>query len=191
MIYPWSIKAGRRLYALITVILCCSLLSIFYPALAAQATEGKVIRIHVLAHNDTPEEQEIKLAVRDKVLLAVGALVAEAATSEEAEDIVAANLNTIRNVAEEQVRSMGLGHLVSLQWGRFVFPSRVYGRTALPAGSYQALNVVIGEGQGRNWWCIMYPPLCYVDGVVQRGNETTYQFALVNLLRSIWHKIRP
>lgn len=179
----------RALTVVLTVGMLCSAVGYAYPVVAAQAVEGNIIRIHVLAHNDTPEEQAVKLSVRDSVLKHVGELVEGAENSEEAARVIESSLVSIQLAAENELSSQGFGHGVIVQWGRFIFPTRVYGSTALPAGSYQALNIVIGEGRGKNWWCIMYPPLCYVEGVVHKGHEVSYQFAILNVLRNLWHKI--
>ena len=178
-----------RFLAGVALAVLCVLLAFSYPVVAAQAVNSTVIRIHVLAHDNSQREQDIKLSVRDTVLTAIGKLVSEAGDSEEAQRLIAAHLPQIKHVAEEHLVQLGSDHGINLQWGKFVFPSRVYKETALPAGRYQALNIVIGGGQGKNWWCIMYPPLCYVDGVVQNGQEVSYQFAIVNLLKGIWKKI--
>lgn len=174
----------------LTVSVLCGILGYSYtPAIAQAVDSSSIIRIHVLAHNDTKGEQAAKLMVRDRVLEVIGELVKGARDSVEAAQIIESNLGQVKEAAESELNRQGSQHKVSIQWGRFVFPSRVYGSTALPAGSYQALNVVIGEGKGKNWWCIMYPPLCYVEGVVHKSNEVRYQLAILNVLRHLWQKI--
>ena len=173
----------------IAVMLVC-LLGVAYPAVAAEVAQSEIIRIHVLAHNDTESEQQLKLSVRDAVLEFVGPLVKDAASSAEALEIVESRLEDIKAVADKRLLDHGAAHVAHMQWGTFVFPTRVYGQSALPAGKYTALNIHIGDGRGKNWWCVMYPPLCYVDGVVGQGQETKYQFALLNWMRRLLGRIR-
>lgn len=168
------------------------LIAVMVAALPAQAVnrEGnKIIRIHVLAHNDSAPEQELKLQVRDAVMTKISELLDGVDDFSRAEELVGSHLPLIKELAENRLRELGSGHVVSLQWGKFVFPTRVYGQITLPAGVYPALNVNIGAAQGKNWWCVMYPPLCHVDGVVGKGQGARYEFAFVNLLRSLWQRI--
>ena len=173
----------------LAVVLVC-ILGISYPAVAAEVAQGEVIRIHVLAHNDTENEQHLKLSVRDAVLEFVGPLVNNASNSAQAVSIIESHLPEIKAVADKCLLDLGSTHLAQMQWGVFVFPTRVYGQSALPAGNYTALNIHIGSGQGRNWWCVMYPPLCYVDGVVGKGQEVKYEFAILNWMRTLLAAIR-
>lgn len=168
----------------LAIVLVC-ILGVSYPAVAAEVTQGEIIRIHVLAHNDTGAEQQLKLRVRDAVLEFVGPLVEDAASSAQAISIIESRLAEIKAVADKCLLDLGSTHVAQMLWGQFVFPTRVYGQSALPAGKYTALNIHIGNGQGKNWWCVMYPPLCYVDGVVARGQETKYEFAILNWVRTL------
>ena len=172
----------------LAIIMVC-ILSVSYPAVAAEVAQSEVIRIHVLAHNDTENEQQLKLSVRDAVLDFVGPLVKDAASSAQAVSIIESHLEEIKAVADKCLLDLGSNHVAYMQWGVFVFPTRVYGQSALPAGKYTALNIHIGNGQGKNWWCVMYPPLCYVDGVVGKGQETKYEFAVLNWIRTLLGRI--
>lgn len=172
---------------LITVLVC--VLSFSYSAVGADVAKSEIIRIHVLAHNDTNSEQQLKLNVRDAVLDHVGPLLEEATSSAQAVEIIERNLGAIKAVADNYLLELGSTHVAHMQWGTFVFPTRVYGHSALPAGKYTALNIHIGSGQGKNWWCVMYPPLCYVEGVVGTGQETKYEFAILNWMRALLGRI--
>ncbi|KAF0198011.1 MAG: stage II sporulation protein R [Bacillota bacterium] len=172
----------------LAVVLVC-ILSLSYPAVAAEVAQSEIIRIHVLAHHDTESEQQLKLRVRDAILEFVCPLVNDATSSAQALSIIESHLEEIKAVADNCLRDLGSTHVVQMQWGVFVFPTRVYGQSVLPAGKYTALNIHIGNGQGKNWWCVMYPPLCYVDGVVGKGQQTRYEFAIVNWMRTLLRRI--
>ncbi len=119
-----------------------------------------VIRLHVLANSDSEEDQALKLKVRDAVLARTEGLLSTAATKEEAEAILSASLAELRAVAEETVRQNGeeQGVRVTLSWEEY--PTRRYEKMAFPAGEYLSLRVMLGEAEGENWWCVLFPPLC-------------------------------
>lgn len=129
-----------------------------------QPTEGdNLIRLHVIANSDSPEDQALKLQVRDRLLLTFGEAFREVRSMEQARDIIEANLAELEQTACAEINSQGFSYPVEAQLGIYPFPTRVYGDSVYPAGDYEALRVVIGEGQGANWWCVMFPPLCFVD----------------------------
>ncbi|MGI9859921.1 stage II sporulation protein R [Moorella naiadis] len=122
-----------------------------------------LIRLHVIANSDTPGDQELKRHVRDAVLARVGENLARAGDITTARQLVSTNLAAITAAAEDQIQREGRSYPVQAEFGDFDFPTRAYGNTVLPAGEYEAVRVVIGSGQGQNWWCVLFPPLCLVD----------------------------
>jgi stage II sporulation protein R len=172
----------RALVCLLIVLLCV-------PDVAAAGRQQSIIRLHVLAHDDSAAEQAAKLAVRDVLLAETVALIGNAASACAAEALITANLPRLKTLAEAELSRVGSLHGASLIWGRFLFPARTYRQIVLPAGVYPALYVNIGSGRGSNWWCIMYPPLCYVPGVVRRGERPRHESALLNMLRGLWRRI--
>lgn len=132
---------------------------------------GKVLRFHVLANSDSKEDQALKLAVRD----AVGAEMSEALAGAEdraaCEKIINANLNRITATAERVVAEWGYDYKVKAALEEVDFPVKTYGDYTFPAGKYEALRVVIGEGEGHNWWCVMYPNMCFSGSVYEVVDE--------------------
>ncbi|AKX93604.1 stage II sporulation protein R [Moorella thermoacetica] len=128
-----------------------------------------LIRLHVIANSDTPGDQELKRHVRDAVLASVGQRLAGAGDITTARKLVSTNLATITAAAEAQIKREGRSYTVRTEFGDFPFPIRAYGDLTLPAGNYEAVRLVIGEGRGQNWWCVLFPPLCLVD-VASKGN---------------------
>ncbi len=120
----------------------------------------KVIRLHVLAHSDSEEDQALKLTVRDALLTEVAALTESCEDREEAEAVLAQKTDALRQIAEEALREQGCDRPVSVVIGRETYPTRAYEGLRLPAGTYCSLQVKIGEAEGRNWWCVLFPPLC-------------------------------
>ncbi len=120
------------------------------------------LRLHVIANSDSSEDQEAKLAVRDAVLACVREDF-DAANKEEAMTELMARGGELQAAAENALRERGMDGEVELIAGRFDFPDRDYGGDFYPAGKYDALRIVIGDGAGHNWWCVMFPPLCLVE----------------------------
>lgn len=120
----------------------------------------KVVRLHVLANSDSEEDQALKLEVRDAVLSYAEGLLDPAADRREAEGLLRGQLLELEAAAENTVRAAGYDYPVSVELANTEFPTRRYGGFLLPAGEYLALRVLIGEAEGQNWWCVVYPPLC-------------------------------
>lgn len=123
---------------------------------------SQVVRLHVLANSDDPEDQELKLQVRDAVLQAAEPLLSEVHSQAEAEAALSDSLDEIAQVGQAVVDEAGYDYPVQVELTTSYFPTREYDDFALPAGYYRALRVEIGAAQGHNWWCVVYPPLCSV-----------------------------
>lgn len=123
----------------------------------------EVIRFHVIAASDEAGAQDLKLKVRDAVLDYLEPKIKGIQDRDEAARVIERHLDQIRSVAERTIAAEGYAEPVRVCWGVSLFPVKAYGPLIFPAGSYQALKIVIGEGGGKNWWCVVFPPLCYVD----------------------------
>ena len=138
------------------------------------ALSDQVIRLHVLANSDSEADQALKLKVRDRVLGAASDYFVPGATLEETREVLTEHLADIAAAGADQVAEEGYQYPVTVSLeDNYWFPTKQYTDFALPAGEYTALRVVIGEGAGQNWWCVVFPPLCL--GSV---SETTAQTAL-------------
>jgi len=151
------------------------------PAADAAALASQVIRLHVIANSDSDADQELKRAVRDAILAEVTPLFDQVTTQGQARAAIAAATPRIRAAAERVIAAAGKDYSVRIELGRFHFPTKAYGTILLPAGEYTALRVLIGQAKGANWWCVLFPPLCFLDwntGVVlepkpgTQGRET-------------------
>lgn len=122
-----------------------------------------LIRFHVLANSDSPEDQQLKLRVRDKIMEAMAVQLQGVKTIEESRSILINELKNIEEIAADVIDGNQQNYSVSASLSKEIFPTRRYGNMIFPAGEYEALRVIIGEGQGQNWWCVMFPPLCFID----------------------------
>lgn len=119
-----------------------------------------VVRLHVLANSDSEEDQALKLQVRDAVLKITEPLLADCSDRDEAETVLRANLDLIEATARETVRNAGLEDTVTVEFDEESYPERTYDSFCFPSGTYLSLRVSIGEGEGHNWWCCLFPPVC-------------------------------
>lgn len=122
-----------------------------------------LIRFHVLANSDSLEDQTLKREIRDKIIDFMKEELQESKDIEVTKYKINKNIEKIENIAKYKVMEHGKNYAVKAVLGKYLFPTKMYGDIVLPAGTYQALRIVIGEGEGSNWWCVLFPPLCFVD----------------------------
>lgn len=127
---------------------------------ASAQVKTDTLRLHIIANSDSDFDQELKLKVRDRVLEYTGELFAEVSGKTEAEDLAKYSANEIKSVAEKVIAENGADYSVSVEITNMWFETRSYDGFTLPAGDYDAVRIIIGAGEGHNWWCVMYPPLC-------------------------------
>ncbi len=146
---------------------------------------GSVIRLHVIANSDSAADQALKLQVRDKILEQADGLYPEGADAETARQGIQTHLTQLAQVGRQVVREQGYDYPVTAAVKEVWFPTKQYEGFSLPAGNYTALQVVIGEGSGQNWWCVVFPPLCLgsvteeLEAAEQAGSFTPGQTALI------------
>lgn len=122
---------------------------------------NEVLRMHVIANSDSAEDQAVKLKVRDAVLAAGKDLFDGSVTADEAETVLDSEIQVLQQAAETVLRENGFSYGARVEIGKDFFNTRTYdGKVTLPAGEYEAVRVILGEGAGQNWWCVMFPPLC-------------------------------
>ena len=132
---------------------------------AAAEPFDHLVRLHVIADDDSPAAQAFKLEIRDAVLTCAQELLSACGDAAEAWDVLNAHLSDFLAAAIERAKALGFTDRLSVQSGVFAFPDRTYGDVVIPAGEYRALRVIIGDGEGQNWWCVLYPNLCFIDAV--------------------------
>lgn len=151
----------KKLFKSMVVALVITSLFAFLPfEKNCRDISDEVFRIHILADSDSPEDQSLKLMVRDAVLGFTDNLYSTATSKEEAIEITRENLSGIVSTAEAVLESKGCHKKVDAQICNMDFNTRHYGNITMPSGNYTALRLIIGSGEGKNWWCVMYPSLC-------------------------------
>ncbi len=140
-----------------SLIVICSIT----PTVAmSESISDKVFRLHILANSDSKEDQELKLKVRDALLELSEGLFEDCNSVDDAIDISNANKNVLKREAEKIIKSYGYDYNVKIEICKQYFNTRDYGDFTLPAGIYNSLRVIIGKGNGHNWWCVMFPSVC-------------------------------
>lgn len=147
--------------ALLIIYVCMSAVS--YTHAVTTDIADSVFRLHVIANSNSDEDQNLKYIVRDKVIEYMSSISQNASSKEDVIEIAKANLDKIQAIASQTIRENGYTYSVNVEVGNFSFPSKRYGDITLPPGYYDALRIKIGEAEGQNWWCVMFPPLCFVD----------------------------
>lgn len=142
---------------------------------ASGAGQPDLIRLHVSANSESLDDMQIKLIVRDQLLAQMERLLLGVADRAAAAEILRSNLSALLATANAALEQAGADYSAKVQFGTFNFPDKHYGTFTLPAGRYQALNVTLGEGAGRNWWCVVFPQICLTNLVCSEPAEAATQ----------------
>lgn len=156
-------KIKILLSLLILLFIYTTLCAISYANTTSTDIANSVLRLHVIANSDTPEDQALKYKVRDNILKYMNTLSINCSNKEESIQLVSKHINDFKKIASDTVRENGYNYDISVSIGNFDFPTKHYGDISLPSGFYDALKIEIGNASGQNWWCVMFPPLCFVD----------------------------
>ncbi len=142
-----------------------------------------VFRLHVIANSNSDVDQNLKYTVRDKLLEYMNTLCADCTSKKEAISIANEHIEDFKQIALDTIKNEGFNYSVNVRIGNFEFPTKHYGDISLPSGYYDALRVEIGEAKGQNWWCVMFPPLCFTDvssGIVPEESKEDLEDALTD-----------
>lgn len=145
-----------------------------YASSISSDLSKSVFRLHVIANSDSDEDQSLKLQVRDKLLDYMNSITANVSSKDDAIKIAQDHQKDFQIIAEQTILDKGYSYPVTVEIGNYEFPTKHYGDITLPSGYYDALRVKIGDACGHNWWCVMFPPLCFVDvtsGIVPENSK--------------------
>lgn len=189
---------------LVALIICCAL-NITAFSKQCDSIRDKMLRMHVIANSDSEADQALKLKVRDAVLTAGKEIFDGSVTADEAEEKITPHIEDLRQTALQVIKNEGYNYDVKVTVQKEYFATRTYDNSVtLPAGYYTAVKVIIGEGAGQNWWCVMFPPMCLPAADAECGisdvltdeeteivtNTSKYQFKfkIVEIFESIFKK---
>ncbi len=171
----------KKLLICAFLILTVALFAGLFPVHGEEEIYDTVVRLHVLANSDSDADQELKLKVRDRVVELVSPAVKGCSTQSEAIAAIEGIMDEIETAAEEVVRDEGYDYDVSLLMGEEYYPTRTYETCAFPEGEYVSLRVCIGDAEGQNWWCCLFPPLCLSAASEKSAQSNEEAFISVGL----------
>lgn len=203
----------NKMMGALALALCLCMAVTAYSDNVQNDLQDNLIRLHIIADSDSDADQTVKLKVRDAVLKSVGDRLSSGDREECKEEIIN-NLGKIEEIADDVLRENGFNYTAHAEYGKFPFPEKTYKSMTLPAGEYYGVRVVLGSGGGHNWWCVMYPPLCFKEGeevtlsresekilresldsdtyeiITQKNNEVVVKFKVVEIVQEIKQKIK-
>lgn len=192
--------------------LCMTMAVTAYSDGVQNDLQENLIRLHIIADSDSDADQNVKLQVRDAVLKSIGDKMS-VSDKDECKIEIIENLDEVEKIADEVLRENGFNYTSHAEYGKFYFPEKSYKSMTLPAGEYYGVRIVLGSGQGHNWWCVMYPPLCFKEGeevtlsresekilrekldsdtydiITQKNNEVVVKFKIVQVVQELKEKI--
>ncbi|WP_281812913.1 stage II sporulation protein R [Vallitalea longa] len=152
-------------------------------AAVIEGISDSLIRFHVIANSDSEQDQQLKLKVRDEILESMNTILKDSKDIEETRKLIYENMDDIKTISEKVIEKYNYDYKIDVKLKMEQFPLKTYGDIILPPGEYEALIVEIGEAKGKNWWCVMFPPLCFVDvthGVVPEETKETLKNILTD-----------
>lgn len=207
-------KAGKNFFIIIFLLFTFIIFSIVsYSNAVSTGISSNVFRLHIIANSDSEEDQNLKYLVRDSLIAYMRQLTKNCTSKSEVIKMAKEHILDFKKIAKLVVKNNGYDYDVDVQVGNFSFPLKTYGDVSFPSGYYDALKVKIGKASGHNWWCVMFPPLCFVDVtsatvpdeskeilkeslseedynlVTQSSNIAEVKFKLVEVFNSITQKV--
>ena len=204
----------KLFFILFLLLIYISICAFSYVNAVSSNIQNAVFRLHVIANSNQEDDQNLKYLVRDKVLEYINTISNNSSSKEDVIKLANDHINEIKQIAQNTVFENGYTYPVKVSIGNFAFPTKTYGDISFPAGFYDALKIEIGSAQGKNWWCVMFPPLCFVDvssGIVpeeskenlknnlsseeynllyeESNNNTNFKFKIVELFQNLNIKI--
>lgn len=167
-----------KIFFILLVLLAIFVFTCAYSYVSAISPNlyNSIFRLHVIANSDSEEDQNLKYIVRDNLIKYMNNKCKDLSSKDEVVQYAKNNMAKLQKIAKNTIQERGYNYPVTVEIGNFEFPTKQYGDITFPAGSYDALRVKIGKSIGKNWWCVMFPPLCFVDtknGIVSDSSKET------------------
>ncbi len=159
---------------IILIFIYIFLLSINYTQAVSLNLSDSVFRLHIIANSDSIDDQNLKLKIRDNIIDYMNTLTSNTTNKSDVITIVSNHLDNFKEIALNTIKDNGYNYDVNIKIGNFYFPTKTYGDISFPAGNYDALKIEIGNAIGQNWWCVLFPPLCFVNsttGIVSEDSK--------------------
>ena len=172
-------KIFKKFVIVFALLILYLLISVFsYSNAVSKDISDSVFRLHVIANSNCTEDQNLKYLVRDELINYMNSISSNISSKQEAINLIEKNKDNFYKIAKQVISDTGFDYDINIEIGNFSFPTKSYGDISLPAGFYDALRIKIGNASGQNWWCVMFPTLCFVDisnGVVPEESKEDLQ----------------
>ena len=172
-------KIFKKFLIILLLLILYVLTSAFsYSNTVSTDISNNIFRLHIVANSNSAEDQNLKYLVRDELIKYMNSICKNISSKEEAIKLAQENKNNFYNIAKKTTLDNGFNYDIKIDIGNFSFPTKTYGDISLPAGFYDALKVELGNSSGQNWWCVMFPSLCFVDvsnGIVPKESKENLQ----------------
>lgn len=177
-----KIKNNSKIIILILLFAFFILISaIKYSNAVFSDITNSVFRFHVIANSDSKEDQELKIKVRDSVLEYINSNAEKIESKQQFIKFATEHQTHLQTIAQNKVKEEGYSYNVTVEIGNFYFPTKIYNNITLPSGNYDGLEIKIGKAEGRNWWCVMFPPLCLLDNSTYKMEDSSLKLLEQNL----------
>lgn len=172
------------------LVLCTALLFVLFTlpleAKAKNVSNADFLRIHIRANSNSEVDQSVKYEVKDAVVSFLAPLLSDVVDKQSAVSVVSNNIKNIERVCDDVLKESGFNYTSSASVKQEDFPTRTYNELTLKSGVYDSLIVNLGTGTGNNWWCVVYPPLCFVNA--ENSDTLTYRSKLLEIINSFWRR---
>lgn len=187
----------KKVVLILFLFLIFLIFSIFsYASNISNSLENNIFRLHIIANSDSIEDQSLKLKIRDNIISYLEKICDNCKSKTDFKDVINNNLDNLKQIAENTVNECGFNYKIKLEIDNFYFPTKEYGNISLPAGYYDGLKIKVGNAIGQNWWCSLFPPLCFTDissGIVEdeakdnlEKNLSKEEFSIISSSNSIY-----
>lgn len=178
-------KKNIKLFAILAILLCIYVFinALFYTNKVSSDLSTNIFRLHVIANSNSQTDQNLKLKVRDSLINYMSGVCCKTNSKQETINYILTHFNELEHIVNTTISDNGFNYNSNLEIGNYYFPTKTYGDISLPSGNYDALEVKIGKSEGKNWWCVLYPSLCFVDinyGIVPDESKSILKNSLTD-----------
>lgn len=181
----------KKIIAIICVLLLMGGVILFSGfANDSESSDSDLFRIHIIANSNLNVDSEVKYEIKDKFSNFLTPMLANCKSKEDVKNIIKSNLENLKYIAKSILELKSLNYGVEISISKENFPSRVYGEYVVESGEYEGITVTLGEGKGDNWWCVLFPPLCYynVDSNYKNVNDVVYKSKILEIIKKFFEK---
>lgn len=170
------------------VVAVCMTIAVCYNQNQNITTDADYLRIHIRANSNSSVDQSVKYQIKDALVEFLTPKIADCQTKQDVVSVIETQQKSLKNIADNILQNQGFDYQANIKINNEYFPTRSYQNYTLESGFYDAVIVELGESQGNNWWCVLYPPLCFVNYSANSGQEVVYKSRILEIIKSFFNK---